>query len=69
MIAVGVAKINAHGQNTTKTVTPLSILPVTSHATIAIIKATGTSHVAHLSAILCVGACFSSAAFTRSINF
>jgi len=52
MIAVGVAKINAHGQNTTKTVTPLSIFPVTNHATIAIINATGTSQVAHLSAIL-----------------
>ena len=52
IIAVGVASINAHGQNTTKTVTPLSMLPVTSHATIAIPSATGTSHVAHLSAIL-----------------
>ena len=69
MIAVGVAKINAHGQNTTKTVTPLSMFPVMSHAAIAIASAIGTSHVAHLSAILCVGACFSSAALTRSINF
>ena len=51
-MAVGVARINAHGQNTTKTVTPLSILPVANHATIAMINATGTSHVAHLSAIL-----------------
>ena len=67
--AVGVANIKAHGQNTTKTVTPLSIFPVATHAAAAIIKATGTSHVAHLSAILWVGACFSSACFTKSINF
>ena len=52
MIAVGVASINAHGQNTTRTVTPLSMFPVMSQAAIAIINATGTSHVAHLSAIL-----------------
>ena len=52
MMAVGVAKINAQGQNTTRTVTPLSIFPVANHATIAIINATGTSQVAHLSAIL-----------------
>ena len=69
MIAVGVASISAHGQNTTRTVTPRSILPVANHAAIAIINATGTSQVAHLSAILWVGACFSSAAFTRSISF
>ena len=69
IMAVGVASINAHGQNTTSTVTPLSIFPVINHAAIAMNNATGTSHVAHLSAILWVGACFSSAAFTRSINF
>ena len=36
---------------------------------IAIANATGTNHVAHLSAILCVGACFSSAFLTILINF
>ena len=56
MIAVGVASINAQGQNTTRTVTPLTISPVISHAAIAMASAIGTSHVAHLSAILWVGA-------------
>ena len=69
MIAVGVASIKAHGQNTTRTVIALTTSPVIIHAPIAIRSATGTSHVAHLSAILCVGACLLSASFTRFINF
>ena len=52
IIAVGVAKINAHGQNTTKIVTARIISPVKIKVKTAQINAITTMKVAHLSAVL-----------------
>ena len=59
--AVGVANTNAHGQNTTSTVTPTIILPVTIYPIQAINNAIGTKRLATVSAIRCIGACLFSA--------
>jgi hypothetical protein len=51
-MAVGVAKINAQGQNTTKIVTARMISPVYTKVKTAQINAITTMKVAHLSAAL-----------------
>ena len=50
IIAVGVARTNAHGQNTTKIVTDLIISKVNKYVNTAAVKAITTISVAHLSA-------------------
>jgi len=50
IIAVGVAKTSAHGQNTTRIVTDRAISNVYRYVKIAAVKAIATTNVAHLSA-------------------
>ena len=50
IIAVGVARTNEHGQNTTKIVTALIISPLTIQVIAAALSAIITIQVAHLSA-------------------
>ena len=69
IMAVGVASTSAQGQKTTSTVTARTILPVTRPAATAMNSATGTRILAALSAILAMGAFFSSASCTMRISF
>ena len=63
IIAVGVASIKAHGQNTTNIVTDLNIWCVTRYVPIEETSAITTIHVAHLSVKLTIGAFLESASF------
>ena len=63
------ANTNAQGQNTTMTVTPRTMSPVTSHASMAMVSAMGTSQLAQRSAMRWVGAWWFSASSTMRISF
>ena len=65
--AVGVAKMNAHGQKTTNTVTARKNIPVPSHVKTAHPRAMTTSQVAHRSARRTMGAFSASASLASRI--
>ena len=64
IMAVGVAKTNAQGQKTTKTVTARMLSPVKIQVAKAVISAMITIQVAHLSARPTIFALLASAFFT-----
>ena len=69
IMAVGVASTRAQGQNTTSTVTAVMIFWLNRYAKMAMSSATGTSQLAALSAMRCMGACLFSASWTMRISF